>query len=146
MEHYNRDRDFILKILTHLFCLDDYYLHIRGKIRQHFRSENFKGFFYFAFFRVIYNNLHTFKFLYVMLCNNKAIWSINYLFIAFFSFLIFDYEYLFTYYILLIQRKHWLLQKLSKLIFLWRSWKRFLIRFTLKAMVLDTNSYLNFIF
>ena len=38
-----------------------------------------------------------------------------------------------------------LLQMLSKLIFLCRSWKRFFISFTL-AMVLDKKNYLNFIF
>ena len=63
-------------------------------------------FFTFAFCNVIYINLHTFTFLHVILRNNKAICSINHLFNAFFSFLIFDYEYLFTYYVLLVQRKN----------------------------------------
>ena len=63
-------------------------------------------FFNFDFFGVIYINLDTFVFLYVILCKNKAVCSINYSFIPFFNFLIFDYKYLFTYYILLMQTQN----------------------------------------
>ena len=63
-------------------------------------------FFNFAFFIVIYIHLHTLIFLHVILRNNARFCNINYFFIAFFSFLIFDYEYLFAYYILLVQRKN----------------------------------------
>ena len=63
-------------------------------------------FFNLAFFWVTYINLQTFIFLNVILCNNTATCSIDYLFTAFFSFLIFDYEYFFRYYILHVQRKN----------------------------------------
>ena len=67
-----------------------------------FEARILRFLFIFAFFRIIYINLSVCVFLYVILCNNKANCSINCLFILIFNFLIFDYEYLFTHYILLI--------------------------------------------
>ena len=60
--------------------------------------------FIFAFFNAICLKLRTFVFSHAIICDNKANFSINYFFIPVFIFLIFDQEYLFTYYILLIQR------------------------------------------
>ena len=83
-----------------------YILLVERKNFSMFGSEISSFIFKFAFFTDIYINLHTFIFFNVILCNNEAICSINYLFIALLIFLIFDDEYLFTYYILLVQRKN----------------------------------------
>ena len=101
------------------YLFTHYILLIQRKNFSIFGSKISRVFFNFAFFSVIYNNLHTFVCLYVMLCNNKAICSINYLFIPFFSFLIFDYEYLFTYYIILMKRKNFsiFVSKISRVFF-----------------------------
>ena len=75
-----------------------------------FELRILRFFFIFPSFSVIYINYSAYVPLYVKVCNNKANYSINccinYSFIPFFNFLIFDYKYLFTYYILLMQTQN----------------------------------------
>ena len=94
---------FSFLILYYKYLFTYYILLVQGKNFNIFGAK-ISWVFIFYFFRIIYNNKHTFIFFNVILCNDKAISSIIYLFIAFFSFLIFDYKYLFTYHILLVQR------------------------------------------
>ena len=97
---------FIFLIFDYEYIFAYHILLVQRKNLNILGSKILWFFFNFAFFSVIYINLHTFIFLHVILCYNKGICSINYLFIAFFCSLIFDYEYLFKYYIVLVQKKN----------------------------------------